>query len=335
MIGLSPRANLTLGMEEIVAFCSVLHPFRQTSKAVEKLTGVKISSKEAHLVIGKRGEEAKQERANELEAFYAGGWYQEQEEMSKEGPERLYVEVDGTMVNCQEEGKEEMEVKVGVVHRGVEHLGGGRYALKERVYVGTYKDAQRLGEEVYMEAFRQGVEWAGEVIVMGDGAPWVRTLWDDNFYGATFVLDWRHLRKRVWEAFIPVGEEIGEERKEELRIALRDTLWRGEVWEAIQAIKAVRDWVISSPEAKESLTGLMKYIEENREGIRYQELRERGIWVGTGHVEKAIDLTVCRRQKERGMSWKREKADNLLALRLLYLNERWDEFWQARSTKAA
>lgn len=205
--------------------------------------------------------------------------------------------------------------------------------MKERVYGGSYESAQRLGEEIYMEAFRQGVEWAGEVIVMGDGAEWIKTLLDDNFYGATFVLDWRHLRKRVWEAFIPVGEELGEEEKEKLRIGIRDTLWRGEVREAIRAIEAV-SWRVSEKSRKE-LSGLAKYIQDNREGIRYQELSERGIWIGTGHVEKAIDLAVCRRQKERGMSWKREKADNLLALRLLYLNGRWDEFWQARSTKAA
>lgn len=72
VVGLPPGVNLTLGMEEIVAFCSVLHPFRQTAEAVEKLTGVKVSSKEAHLVVGKRGEEDREERREELEAFYAG-----------------------------------------------------------------------------------------------------------------------------------------------------------------------------------------------------------------------------------------------------------------------
>ena len=42
--------------------------------------------------------------------------------------------------------------------------------------------------------------------------------------------------------------------------------------------------------------------------------------VGSGAVEKNIDVAIARRFKLRGMSWSKEGAANLLALRLLYLN---------------
>jgi len=38
-------------------------------------------------------------------------------------------------------------------------------------------------------------------------------------------------------------------------------------------------------------------------------------------VEKNIDIAIARRFKLRGMSWPKEGASNLLALRLIYLNK--------------
>ena len=48
------------------------------------------------------------------------------------------------------------------------------------------------------------------------------------------------------------------------------------------------------------------------------------------HVEKANDLIVARRQKNRGMQWSQETSDGLAALRTLMLNGGWDRYWQKR-----
>ena len=49
--------------------------------------------------------------------------------------------------------------------------------------------------------------------------------------------------------------------------------------------------------------------------------------VGSGAVEKNIDIAIARRFKLRGMSWSKEGASNLLALRLLYLNNKYDNYF--------
>ena len=40
------------------------------------------------------------------------------------------------------------------------------------------------------------------------------------------------------------------------------------------------------------------------------------------------DILICRRMKLRGMRWSRDKADNVLNIRILVLNGEWDEFWK-------
>ena len=51
---------------------------------------------------------------------------------------------------------------------------------------------------------------------------------------------------------------------------------------------------------------------------------------GSAHVEKANDLIVARRQKNRGMQWSAATSDALAALRTLMLNGGWDRYWQQR-----
>jgi len=54
--------------------------------------------------------------------------------------------------------------------------------------------------------------------------------------------------------------------------------------------------------------------------------------VGSGAVEKNIELTIGRRLKGRGMSWSREGANNLLKLRMERQDSgAWEGWWQRRA----
>jgi hypothetical protein len=53
-------------------------------------------------------------------------------------------------------------------------------------------------------------------------------------------------------------------------------------------------------------------------------------YIGRGHVEKANDLIVARRQKGRSVQWRLETSDALAALRTLLLNGGWERYWQQR-----
>ncbi len=53
--------------------------------------------------------------------------------------------------------------------------------------------------------------------------------------------------------------------------------------------------------------------------------------MGSGLVERAVELVFNRRLKKRGMRWCRDNADAVVALRTCRLNDEWDEAVAARA----
>jgi hypothetical protein len=89
--------------------------------------------------------------------------------------------------------------------------------------------------------------------------------------------------------------------------------------------------------ADRGLQAFIKYVQNNWEGIvNYRQMQKDGYLVASSLVEKAVDLVVAKRQKKKqGMHWTRRGADNICALRTLWLNGDWEDYWQKRREKAA
>jgi len=49
--------------------------------------------------------------------------------------------------------------------------------------------------------------------------------------------------------------------------------------------------------------------------------------VGSGAIEKNVDIAVARRFKGRGMSWSKEGARNLMAFRIMCANNEFDNYF--------
>lgn len=65
-------------------------------------------------------------------------------------------------------------------------------------------------------------------------------------------------------------------------------------------------------------------------------MQKAGYMIASTLVESAANLVVAKRQKKRqGMHWSRTGADSLSALRTLWLNEDWEDYWKQRCKKAA
>ncbi len=77
-----------------------------------------------------------------------------------------------------------------------------------------------------------------------------------------------------------------------------------------------------------ALDRLIGYLHARAEWLpNYRQRRRDQQYIGSGQVEKANDLLVARRQKQRGMQWSEATSDGLAALRTLMLNGGWDRYW--------
>jgi len=133
-----------------------------------------------------------------------------------------------------------------------------------------------------------------------------------------YVLDFWHLARNIKVC-------LGAERKG-LVGELLSLAGRGATKELLSRLEKLR-LHSREPTLRAKLLELISYISNNRDGI---ENAARIDFYGSGPVEKAIDVTICRRFKKRGMSWYVHKANPLLALKLLKLNGEWETYWQQK-----
>ena len=75
-------------------------------------------------------------------------------------------------------------------------------------------------------------------------------------------------------------------------------------------------------------------FDTNRERMRYDEFRARGLCVGSGVVEAACKTVVGERCMRSGMRWTVDEANAILALRCSVLSGRYEDYWERRAEVA-
>jgi hypothetical protein len=166
------------------------------------------------------------------------------------------------------------------------------------------------------------------LLLIADGARWIRSFFTDmlsQIVRKAMILDWYHLRQKCLELSSRICPNKA--AKAQLLQRLYRRLWRGNVPAAITVLEGQRREARN--EAK--LDELIAYLQARAPWIpNYRQRRIERQYIGSGRVEKANDLIVARRQKNRGMQWSQATSDALAALRTLMLNGGWNRYWQQR-----
>jgi hypothetical protein len=166
------------------------------------------------------------------------------------------------------------------------------------------------------------------LLLIADGARWIRSFFTETLAAlanTTMILDWYHLKQKCHDMSSRICR--GKATRARFLRRLYRRLWRGNVPGAIAVLQAERGE--SKHEAK--LDELIGYLQARAAWIpNYRQRRIEQRYIGSGQVEKANDLIVARRQKNRGMQWSEATSDALAALRTLMLNGGWERYWQQR-----
>jgi len=317
-IGLEGRDGMTLGVRERALWAAVEVSYEKTHQFLEKFTGLEVSSKKIHQMAWEEGGRITAWQDEKREAVFGRG--RNPEEETREGPEVLYVQVDGTAVNDRDSG-EWMECRVGTSFSRRVNVSKGRMWLRDKRTYASVEKADSFGEKFYIECLKQGVENAGKVYFISDGAVWIKNLKEDYFPQAVGVLD-------IWHIERELKKVLGEEKKETVEkpklLALEGN--------ADEIVNRLMKEVSADLEKSEKIFRVAEYVMNNAEWIRnIPEVKG----YGSGPVEKTVDITVSRRFKNRGMSWYRHGVNPLLQMRLLKLNGEWETYWDQRKEKLA
>ncbi|TMD63759.1 MAG: ISKra4 family transposase [Chloroflexi bacterium] len=315
-------------------------PYRAASAALKRLSGADISAEEIRLLLNRHGQQRAAQQQAEAERVCAEP---AQEPVAVEPAEQaLLVGVDGGWVGSREQ-RGGMEGKVAVVcaqvadlpmptrsstfswsQRGARRPPRQRHRLVKRRYVATFGPSGHLGHLAAAAARSVSEAPPRHVVLLADGAQWIKTQQARHFPQATCILDWAHLWREVRHAIAVAARakplSVGER---DYQFSLhRSWLWYGQVDQAVQGLRSLATGLPA--EALEAITKAITYLEHQRPWIgSYEHWRKLGYPVGSGMIERAVALVINRRMKKRGMRWCRPNATAVVALRTDLLNEDW------------
>lgn len=318
-------ANVTGKLREACALAGASWPYQTAARVLGELCGARVSKETLRRVTAGAGSAEAEHQAREAGLAHAptrASVRAKRAQPARRTPELLLVGLDGGWVPSRDTPGG-MEGKVGVVATEVEPVGLlGRKRLTRRRLVATFGSSRRLGVLACAACTELGGHEARRRAVLGDGAGWIKTEAEQHFGSAVRVLDWPHVWRaiaRAVRAARPGKERRGE--RGELYASLRARLWRGRVDEAISVLAGLRgaDEVAAIEDAIGYLDGQRGWIGD------YEAWKEQGYPVGSGMVERQVELVINRRLKKRGMRWLRANADAVTALRVAHLNRDWDD----------
>lgn len=247
-------------------------------------------------------------------------------------PTCLLVELDGGWIGSRDAARG-MEGKVSVVATGRECRGKDRSLLAPRRYAATFGSAEQIGRLTYAAAVRLNGEESRQQVVLGDGAEWIKTQVAWQFPNAVKILDWSHLERAMHKAIRAgrPGKERKAERKE-LYMGVGGALWEGRLDDALGLLGDIRG---RDGGRHERVEEMMAYVRGQREWLGdYGAWQEAGYPIGSGAVEREVEIVLNRRMKKQGMRWKRHNADGMAALRVERINRTWDEAMEQRKLAA-
>jgi hypothetical protein len=241
------------------------------------------------------------------------------------GPAKLYVSADGAFVPLVGGVWEEVKTLViGEVTAPVLKKGERVVQTQNLSYFSRLTDADTFRRLALVETHRRGVETAGQVGAVLDGAEWLQRFVDFHCPTAVRILDFPHAGGYVAK----IGQATLGADTPELAAWLK-TQWHTLKHQGPDEVLAeLQDMVLEHPgsEALE-LPKAVTYLEKRKPQMQYPTFQADGWPIGSGATESGNKLVVEARLKGAGMHWAPRQVDPMLALRNVVCNDRWEEAW--------
>jgi hypothetical protein len=341
-VGLPP-GEYTAPLEEVCALMATTVPHGMAVGLVGKLLGIEISAKGSEQIIERRGEGvvAQQDAdARALQPYQENGLPQEVARPAAavgQAPQVAYLELDGVIVMKREalpvaaaggrggKGRQYQvsgrEVKNAVLYEGAQCLpeSESRNCILQKHYVSHLGEWPQLALLVWAQMRRLRFDQAKLLVVLSDGAEWIRQLCAWLPLPVLLILDLFHVKQRIWElAYTLYGQQTPQARR-----WAETQCQRVEQGQARAVITALRFLKPKQAKARELVGSLVTYLTKNLDRMDYPSYRAQGLRVGSGTVESANYHVTGARLKLPGMRWTEPGAAVMARLRTDLFNGLW------------
>ncbi len=325
------------GLRRLMARAGSRESFKEAREDLRVYAGIEVSAKDVERVAEHIGEQMERWQAADRPRLLQ----YEQSVMPQEAIPVMYIEMDGTgvpMVKGELAGRRgkqpdgtarTREAKLGCVFTQIETDPKGRPVRESgsTSFVGAIETAEPFGERIEAEAIRRGLLFAQKVVVLGDGAAWIRGITEHRFPQATQIIDVYHAREHV-DVLCKLLFGAEDKKVVQHRIRWWTDLDEGNVEKVVREATAL---LPREPQARSKAEGEIHYLYENKDRMRYAQFREQGLFVGSGVVEAGCKTIIGARLNRSGMEWSVRGANSIITLRCVTLSDRLEDFWEARA----
>ncbi len=336
-LGLKPYQATCETVERIACLLAVFLPFKIAAFLVQQCLNLYVSASSLWYWTQSAGSVAMEELGQELKQLQEGKEPSPEELSEKVSRMKLLIGGDGVMVPFRPTpetpaGKTQwQEIKVGILARltkRVTRAGKTVSVLVHKRVTAVLGDITEFNVRLKLEALRQSIIKAPEVVWISDGA---RGLW--NIFDTTFalyaigILDFYHATQNLWKGVAAWLDGRTNQAREWFSKARHD-LRHGQCDKVINALKQAGSSTALSDEVKDTLRQVIAYLENHQSHMDYQRFKDIGLPIGSGFVESTCKWLIQQRFKGVGMRWSVDGFNRLLHLRLAYINGRFDSIFK-------
>ena len=305
-----------------------MHSYEELQQAYEHDRCIKISDDLIRYVVNELGRivyEYDQQQCQEAEKSR-----QEGNAPTKGAPGHhggiLYIEMDGAMFNTrkQKDGSTWRENKLGAAFNSMDIVshktasGKEAHKILKREFISYVGDADTFKAHLYALALRCGLKTADTVVIISDGAKWIKGFKETycSDLNAVHILDYTHVKENIFK-FANVFIR-GKNQKRVWAEKLKDLVKEGKIDEALKMAEPYKDC------RKAGIPNIYTYLEHNRNCMDYPSYVKAGYFIGSGLIESANKAVMQERLKLPGMRWDVDAAQRVLALKCKYDSGLWD-----------
>jgi hypothetical protein len=127
---------------------------------------------------------------------------------------------------------------------------------------GAIETAEEFGRRLYREAWNRGLCRARKIVILGDGAEWIRNLAELHFPDAIHIVDLYHARQRLWDVARALFPNDPISQKAWMKVHQKRLLDKGKIEKLVASLRSL---LPAHPEAAEKLQDEADYFEKNAE----------------------------------------------------------------------
>ena len=326
--GLTPHQQLSLALEDKLAFTLTATPSYAEAAALTEKWGSPVTGSVLHALAQRLGARAEARTQVQLAAPPV------ERQPQRAATPLAVLMLDGWLVRQRGPGwgKKKTaqprvawhEWKTGVYYRQEQagRTAGGRGVIAEKIVLGWQGEPLELGRRLHWEALRGGLGRARAKLVVADGAPWIWNVAQDRWAEATQVLDFYHASQHLWALGRALQDE-DETATAQWVEPRRHQLRHGQEQKVLREIATLK---VPRGAAGAVVQREQNYFASHAGRMNYRTIQRRGWPIGSGPVESACRQRQCR-FKRPGQFWTSKGMRHLSALTEARHNHHWDELW--------